>query len=262
MDLGLKDSVVLVTGGSKGIGLACALAFAAEGARVAIASRNAEHLAQAAAALRATGAEPVTVVVDLNEPAQAADMVREVESRLGPIAVLVNSAGAAKRTPPAELTAAHWHAAMQAKYFTYIHAMDAVLPGMAQRGAGAIVNVIGMGGKLASPTHLPGGAANAALMLASVGIANAFAGKGVRVNAVNPGLTATDRMQEGFAAEARLTGRSVDDIREQRLRAMPLGRIAQPEDIADAVVFLASKRAGYISAAVLTLDGAATPMVV
>jgi NAD(P)-dependent dehydrogenase (short-subunit alcohol dehydrogenase family) len=262
MDLGLKDSVVLVTGGSKGIGLACALAFAAEGARVAIASRNAEHLAQAAAALRATGAEPVTVVVDLNEPAQAADMVREVESRLGPIAVLVNSAGAAKRTPPAELTAAHWHAAMQAKYFTYIHAMDAVLPGMAQRGAGAIVNVIGMGGKLASPTHLPGGAANAALMLASVGIANAFAGKGVRVNAVNPGLTATDRMQEGFAAEARLSGRSVDDIREQRLRAMPLGRIAQPEDIADAVVFLASKRAGYISAAVLTLDGAATPMVV
>ena len=140
--------------------------------------------------------------------------------------------------------------------------MDAVLPGMAQRGAGAIVNVIGMGGKLASPTHLPGGAANAALMLASVGIANAFAGKGVRVNAVNPGLTATDRMQEGFAAEARLTGRSVDDIREQRLRAMPLGRITQPEDIADAVVFLASKRAGYISAAVLTLDGAATPMVV
>jgi NADP-dependent 3-hydroxy acid dehydrogenase YdfG len=77
----------------------------------------------------------------------------------------VNSAGAAARSPPSELTAKHWHDAMQAKYFTYIHAMDAVLPGMASAAGGVVVNVIGMGGKQASPIHLPGGAANAALML-------------------------------------------------------------------------------------------------
>ena len=166
------------------------------------------------------------------------------------------------RTPPDELTAAHWHAAMDAKYYTYIHAIDAVLRGMSQRGAGVIVNIIGMGGKLAGPTHLPGGAANAALMLASVGLANAFAHRGIRVNAVNPGVTETDRMQEGFAADARRSGQSVEAIREQRLRAMPLGRLGQPQDVADMVVFLASRRASYVSGAVVSLDGAATPMVV
>jgi NAD(P)-dependent dehydrogenase (short-subunit alcohol dehydrogenase family) len=262
MDLGLKDTVVLVTGGSKGIGLACARGFAAEGARVAIASRDAANLARATAALQAEGIDAVAVAADLGDPDQAARLVREVEARLGPIGVLVNSAGAAKRTPPAELTAAHWHAAMDAKYFTTIHAIDAVLPGMAQRGSGVIVNIVGMGGKMASPIHLPGGAANAALMLASAGLANAFAAKGVRVNAVNPGMTSTERMQEGLEAEARQTGRPVDELLESKRRAMPLGRIATPQEVADVVVFLASPRAGYVSGAIVSLDGAATPAVV
>jgi NAD(P)-dependent dehydrogenase (short-subunit alcohol dehydrogenase family) len=262
MDLGLVGTVVLVTGGSKGIGLACARSFAAEGARIAIASRSEANLVRAAQALARDAIEPLTVAADLVDPMQAAAMAGKVEAALGPIDVLVNSAGAARRTPPAELAAEHWHAAMQAKYFTYVHAMDAVLRGMAARGRGVIVNVIGMGGKIAGPTHLPGGAANAALMLASVGLANAFASSGVRVNAVNPGLTETERMQEGFEAEARQSGRPVAEIVQQRTRAMPLGRLAQPQDIADAVVFLASRRAGYISGAVLTLDGAATPIVV
>ncbi|NMG74597.1 SDR family NAD(P)-dependent oxidoreductase [Aromatoleum diolicum] len=262
MDLGLRDTVVLITGGSKGIGLACARAFAAEGARVALSSRSADNLERAAATLGSEGFEAFTVVADLRDPQQAATMVQAVEARLGPIGVLVNSAGAAQRTPPAELTAAHWHAAMDAKYFTYVHAMDAVLRGMADRGEGVIINVIGMGGKLAAPTHLPGGAANAALMLASAGLANAFARKGIRVNAVNPGLTATDRMQQGLEAEARLAGRSADEVLDERVRAMPLGRLAQPGDVADTVVFLASKRASYVSGAVVSIDGAATPMVV
>lgn len=262
MDLGLKGSVVLITGGSKGIGLACARSFAAEGARIAIASRNAAHLDSAVKTLQAAGASALAVSADLTDAAQAAAMVGKVEAGLGPIDVLVNSAGAAKRTPPAELTAEHWHAAMQAKYFTYVHAMDAVLRGMARRGSGVIINVIGMGGKIAGPTHLPGGAANAALMLASVGLANAFARSGIRVNAVNPGLTVTERMQEGFEAEARQSGRTVAEILKDRTAAMPLGRLALAEDIADTVVFLASKRAAYVSGAVVSMDGAATPTVV
>jgi NAD(P)-dependent dehydrogenase (short-subunit alcohol dehydrogenase family) len=262
MDLDLKGTVVLVTGGSKGIGLACARSFAAEGARIAIASRSEEHLARAVKTLEAAGPKPFAVAADLVDPQQAAVMVERVEAGLGPIEVLVNCAGAARRTPPTDLTAEHWHAAMQAKYFTYIHAMDAVLRGMARRGAGVIINVIGMGGKIAGPTHLPGGAANAALMLASVGLANAYARNGIRVNAVNPGLTETERMQEGLQAEARRTGKPVAELLEQFVRAMPLGRIAQPQDIADTVVFLASKRASYVSGAVISLDGAATPTVI
>jgi NAD(P)-dependent dehydrogenase (short-subunit alcohol dehydrogenase family) len=262
MDLGLKNAVVLITGGSKGIGLACARSFAAEGARIAIASRSEANLARAVTALDQDSIKAIAIAADLVDPQQAAAMVTKAEAALGPIDVLVNSAGAARRTPPAELTAEHWHAAMQAKYFTYVHAMDAVLRGMAKRSAGVIVNVIGMGGKLAGPTHLPGGAANAALMLASVGLANAFARNGIRVNAVNPGLTETERMQEGFEAEARQSGRTIAEILQERTKAMPLGRLAQPHDIADAVVFLASKRASYVSGAVLSLDGAATPVVI
>ena len=259
---GLNRAVVLITGGSKGIGLACARAFAGEGARVVIASRDAGHLRNAASMLRTAGLEVHTFEADLRDAAQAEHLVRSVEASIGPVEVLVNSAGAAQRTPPEELTAAHWHAAMDAKFFTYVHAMQAVIGGMAARGSGVIVNVVGTGGKLASPTHLPGGAANAALMLVSAGLANAFAGKGVRVNAVNPGLVATDRMHEGFAAQARMSGGTVDEVLAQYLRTLPLGRLAQPEDIASVVVFLASRHAGYVSGAVLTVDGASTPIVV
>lgn len=262
MDLGLKGAVVLVTGGSKGIGLACALAFHAEGARVAIASRDGANLAQATQVLRDAGAAPLPIQGDLADAAQAARIAREVEDAWGRIDVLVTCAGAARRTPPAELGAAHWAAAMAAKYFPTIHAMDAVLPGMTRRGAGTIVNVVGMGGKIATPTHLPGGAANAALMLASVGLANAHAGRGVRINVVNPGLTATDRLHEGLAAESRLSGKPVEQLLAERTKAMPLGRIAQPGEIADLVVFVASPRASYLSGAVISADGAATPTVV
>jgi NAD(P)-dependent dehydrogenase (short-subunit alcohol dehydrogenase family) len=133
---------------------------------------------------------------------------------------------------------------------------------MGARGAGSVVNVVGMGGKVATPTHLPGGSANAALMLASAGLAAAWGGKGVRVNAVNPTLTLTDRLAEGFAADARLRGSSLEEVRRAAEAKMPLGRLAQPEEVAAAVLFLASPRASYISGAILSLDGAATPMVV
>ena len=262
MDLGLNDKAVLVTGGSKGIGLACALAFRAEGARVAIASRDQANLDHAVRTLRAAGADPIALRADLADAAQAAALAAEVEARFGTIDVLVTCAGAARRAPPAELSAAHWSAAMQAKFFPTIHAIGAVLPGMVRRGGGAIVNVVGMGGKVASPIHLPGGAANAALMLASAGLANAYAHQGVRINAINPGPTSTERLHEGFAAEARLTGTPVDQLLAERTRALPLGRICTPEEIAALVVFVASARASYLSGAVISADGAATPMVV
>ena len=130
---------------------------------------------------------------------------------------------------------------------------------MAARGRGVIVNVIGMGGKVASPTHLAGGAANAALMLATVGLANAYASRGVRVVGVNPGLTETERVAEGLKASARLAGTDEANARATEIAAIPLGRIAAPEEIADVVAFLASDRASYVTGVTIGMDGARYP---
>jgi NAD(P)-dependent dehydrogenase (short-subunit alcohol dehydrogenase family) len=266
MDLQLEGKHVLVTGGSKGIGLACAQGFLAEGAHVTLVSRSPAHLAAAAQGLRSAFprlADHIQVVsADLEQASLALAALDEAERMQGPVDVLVNSAGAARRTPPDELTPQAWHDAMQAKYFSYIHMMDPVIRRMGARGAGAIVNIVGAGGKVATPTHLPGGAANAALMLASAGLAAAYAAKGVRVNAINPGLTQTERLREGMAADARLNGISIEEAVSRATARIPLGRMAQPAEIANAAVFLASPRASYVTGVVLTMDGAMTPVVV
>ena len=187
-------------------------------------------------------------------------MCRETEAALGPIDILVNSAGAAKRTLPDELTAAAWHAAMDAKYFTYVHAMDVVLPRMKARQHGAIVNIIGVGGKVATPIHLPGGAANSALMLATVGMANALGRHGVRVNGINPGATMTDRVHEALLLEARIKGVSEQKVLEDGEARVPLGRYATADDVADVALFLASERACYVTGAIVPMDGGLSPV--
>jgi NAD(P)-dependent dehydrogenase (short-subunit alcohol dehydrogenase family) len=258
MDLGLKNKNVLITGGSKGIGLACARAFKAEGARVAIVSRSQANLDAAKKAL----GECYAIAADLIDPAAAGAMVEKVEKEFGAIDVLVNSAGAAKRTDAADLTPQAWKAAMDAKYFSYVYVFDPVVKKMAARGRGAIINVIGQGGKVPSPIHLPGGAANAALMLATAGLANAYAAKGVRVVGVNPGNTRTDRVKEGLAADAKRQGISEDEALKRAVARIPLGRMAEPEEIADVVVFAASDRGRFMTGANITLDGSSSPTVV
>lgn len=262
MDLQLAGKHVLVTGGSRGIGLACALAFLQEGARVSLSGRTQAHLDAAVAKMGSAGHKVSGYCADLTDARAALQMVEAAQVGSGPIDILVNSAGAARRTPFDELQPQTWHDAMQAKFFTYVNVMDPVIKRMGERGSGSIVNVIGMGGKIASPTHLAGGAANAALMLATAGLAAAYGPRGVRVNAVNPALTLTDRMAEGIAADARLRKVTEAEVLRDAEARMPLGRLAKPEDIANAVVFLASPNAGYVSGAILSMDGAAVPMVV
>jgi NAD(P)-dependent dehydrogenase (short-subunit alcohol dehydrogenase family) len=264
MDLQLNHKHVLITGGSKGIGLACAQAFLAEGAKVTLVARNLETLNQARASLLRThpNAQVTTCSADLTQASAALKALDQAESQLGPVDVLVNSAGAAKRTPLNDLTPQAWHDAMQAKFFTYIHMITPTVQRMAQRKSGTVVNVIGQGGKVASPIHLPGGSANAALMLATAGLAAGYAELGVRVNAVNPGLTATDRLYEGFRAESKVNGLSMEEQLAKAQARQPMKRLSEPREIADAVVFLASSRASYVTGVNLTMDGALTPIVV
>jgi NAD(P)-dependent dehydrogenase (short-subunit alcohol dehydrogenase family) len=150
---------------------------------------------------------------------------------------------------------------MDAKYFTYVHALDAVLSRMRGRRHGAVINVVGMGGKLAGPTHLPGGAANSALLLATVGLAQVHGKYGVRINAINPGQTMTDRVKEVLSMEAKARNVPESQVLQDMQARIPLGRLAAPEDVASLAVFLASDKATYLTGAVIAMDGGSTPVI-
>jgi len=289
MELELKDKRVLITGASKGIGLACAAHFLREGAQVCIVSRQQKHLDEAMAhlqqqrplnaneqsSIRANDQSsirakeqssveclpPIHRCADLCDASQAQALVAELERIWGAIDILVNSAGAARRTPAAELSAQAYADAMQAKYFSYTNVIDPCIKAMASRGHGVIVNVIGAGGKVASPIHIPGGAANAALMLVTAGLANAYAHQGVRVVAVNPGLTLTARLEEGLVADARAQGITAEEAQRRATAKIPMGRIAHPDEVADTVVYLASARASYVTGVSIAMDGSTTPLI-
>ncbi|MFL9871679.1 SDR family oxidoreductase [Paraburkholderia megapolitana] len=268
MDLGLANKVVLITGGSKGIGLACARAFALEGAKVAIVSRDPANLARAREQLASEGLHVHLTRADLHDPHSAADVVEDATTAVGPIDILINSAGAARRYDPELLDADAFRATMEAKYFPYIYPQQEVLRRMAERvkngqakEPGAIVNIIGMGGKIASDIHIAGGAANAALMLATVGLAHYYARYGIRINAINPGATLTERVEEVLKMDADKQGIEVAEAQARSEARVPLGRYAKPEEIADVALFLASRRASYVTGAIVPMDGGSTPLI-
>jgi len=266
MQLGLSGKVVLVTGGSKGLGLATARAFAEEGARVAIASRSAENLARARATLAADGFEVTTIAGDFVDAKQAAHAVEETERLLGPLDILINSAGAAQRTPPESLDAATWRAGLDAKFFPYIHVQDAALKSFRKRAEtdgieppphqlGAIVNIVGTGGRVPTSTHLPGGSANAALLLSTLGLAQYYARYGIRINAINPGVTLTDRVEQHLQLEAERLGISREEALARGQAATPLRRYGEASEIANVALFLASEKASYVVGALVSVDG-------
>lgn len=261
MNLELDGAVTLVAGASKGIGLACARAFSAAGARVVGVARSGRDLQEAAAEMRRDDLDMATEVADVGDEATVLALVERIEQMHGPISVLVCSAGAARRFPPEELCGDAFRQGMEAKYFTTMYLLDAVVRRMAARGRGSVVNIVGQGGRRAAPHHIAGGAANAALMLATVGYANAYAAQGVRVNAINPGLTRTTRLEEGLEAQARSTGRSRDELLAAAVASVPMGRLAEPCEIADVALFLASARASYVTGAVIPMDGGAASVI-
>ncbi len=174
---------------------------------------------------------------------------------------MINSAGAAKRTSAEDLNPKIWMDAMQAKFFSYINIIDPVIKEMAARRSGVIVNVIGMGGKFATPVHLAGGSANAALMLATTGLATAYAPYEVRINGINPGLTFTERLKEGIKVEAKRSNISEDDALKAAIQKIPLKRMALPEEVARVALFLASKEASYVTGQIIGMEGASCPII-
>lgn len=256
MDLGLKGRCALVTGGSAGIGHACALALTQEGVDVAICARDPERLKEAAAAIRQqTDRRVLTVTTDLTMAAQIAELVEHVVGSFGRIDILVNNAGASRFGDPLELDDDAWTSALDLKYMGYVRCARAVAPHMVRQGSGRIINVIGTGGKRAGPMHLPGGAANAALVLFTKGFGLALARHGVLVNAVSPAGVATERLQRLAQAIAEREGLNPEETWRRMGADSALGRLARPDEVADVVCFLASERASYFVGTTLWMDG-------
>ena len=259
MDLGLAGKVALVTGGSRGIGRASALALAAEGARVAIAARDAQALGEAGGEIdRLSGAPPLTLRFDATDPQDVERMVAAVGAELGGVDLLVNSLGAARGGNFLELEEGDWEDSLALKLRGQIRCTRAVLGGMRERGGGAIVNVIGHRGKRPDGRALPAGVANAGLMNFTVGLATEEARHGVRVNAVSPAPVDTRRLRQVFETEARLLDVSVEEAGRRWLSHVPLARAARPEEIADVIVFLLSERASFVTGAIVPVDGGAS----
>ncbi|EAQ10826.1 hypothetical protein BD830_10772 [Maritimibacter alkaliphilus HTCC2654] len=250
MDLNLSGLNALVTGASKGIGLATARTLAQEGVQVTLVARDCDRLADAAAQIEGdTGLRPDVVAADL----ATREGVERVAARETPVDILVNNAGA---IPPGDLASIdedRWRAAWDLKVFGYINMTRALAPRIAERG-GVIVNVIGAGGEALSADYICGAVGNAALMAFTRAYAKQFNSMGGRIVGLNPGLVATERMQ--VFLKSRAAAELGDEGRADELtRGLPYGRAADPQEVADAVAFLASPRSGYTNGTILSLHG-------
>jgi 3-oxoacyl-[acyl-carrier protein] reductase len=256
VDLGLRDTVCIVTGSTSGIGLETVRLLAAEGAPVVTTGRRD----------RAPGiGETLHVVADLAQPGEAERIVREVEQRLGRIDVLVNNVGVAYQRSFEEVTDEQWDEVWQVNVMSYVRAIRAVLPGMKERAGGVIVNVSSTAGKRPSASMPDYSVTKAAVLSLSRLVADVYAKDGIRCNAVTPGPTATEAwLGEGGLADqqAARTGKSRDDVFASVGAGRPLGRLAQPEEIASVIAFLCSSRASYVTGAAWSADGGTVPIII
>ena len=243
MDLGLRDRVALVTGASKGIGRGIAAGLAAEGARVALASRSKERIEEAAAAVGGRG-----YVFDSGDLDAVPELIESVERDLGPIDVYVaNTGGPPAGADPLGFTRAQWEAAHRTLVLSPLAFVERLLPGMRERGFGRVVAI----GSIAvrepvatlqlSNAHRPG------LVAAFKVLARQVAADGVTLNTVHPGNIATDRMID--------TAGSLEAAQERARKTIPAGRLGTVEELAAAAVFLCSEPAGYTTATTLLVDG-------
>jgi NAD(P)-dependent dehydrogenase (short-subunit alcohol dehydrogenase family) len=248
MELGLRGRRVVITGASKGIGLACAEAFAEEGCDVLIAARQPEA---PAAALRARHQVRIeALAVDLADPAgreRLFDAAQEAD-------ILVNNAGAIPSGGLDAIGMERWEEAWRLKVWGYFHLTKLFLPGMRARRSGVICNIIGMAGRGWTPNYIAGTAGNAALIAFTCAMGAEAQADGVRVFGINPAATRTERMETQARQRAEVAHGDPERWREM-LTGLPFERPIEPREIADLAVFASSARGGYIAGVVLDVDG-------
>jgi 3-oxoacyl-[acyl-carrier protein] reductase len=248
VDLGLNGKACIVTGATRGIGHATARMLEAEGASVLrVARRDAD------------------LEIDVTQPGAGEQVVRACRERFGAVDVLVNNAGTTRARPLAELTDEEWREQWELHVMASLRLMLAAAPHMAERGGGRIVNVCSSSGKRPSQTNAAYSVTKAAQLSLSRVVADAYADKGVLVNAVAPGPVETPLwLEEGGLADQIATARGIS--REEAIQAqrskIPLGRFGTEEEIAAAIVFLCSERASNVTGAAWSVDGGTVPVII
>jgi 3-oxoacyl-[acyl-carrier protein] reductase len=245
VDLGLRDKVALVTGASQGIGLGIAAALAAEGTRVAMSARNGDRLAAEAEPL---GAHPV--VHDTLDLDGIDELVRGVESDLGPLDIVVSNTGGPPGGDPLGFSREQWEEAYRTLVLTTMALVQAVVPGMRERGFGRVVNVVSTSVREPLPSLMLSNAHRAAMITAFKTIARDVAGDGVTLNSVLPGRIATQRIYD--------LGGSPEEAEAAAAKQVPAGRLGTVEELAAAAVFLCSDRASYVTGETIAVDGGLT----
>lgn len=254
MNLELRGKKVLITGGSKGIGLACAHAFAAEGARIHIASRNEADLKAAADAIAGQHKVEVTIhPMDLGKSGNAAALGKTC----GDVDILVNNAGAIPAGGLLDVSDEKWRHAWDLKVFGFINLTREIYKRMCERGDGVIINVIGVAGERHRSNYIAGTSGNAALMAFTRALGAESVDHGVRAVGVNPGRIETERQLLRMREAAEKTFGDATrwkEIQAEVAASLPFKRAGHPDEVGDLVAFLASARASYISGTVVTID--------
>ncbi len=259
MDLGLKGRVALVAAGSKGLGRAVATALAREGAAVAVNGRDGAALRQTARQIEAeTKAEILPLAGDLSLPDTAGLLVEKTVARFGRLDILVTNAGGPPPGAFREITEDQWRAAVDLTLMSAVRLIRAALPAMKKNRWGRIVNLTSVTVRQPAVHMVLSNALRSGVTAMAKSLAEETAKDGILVNNAAPGSFLTDRLASLLEAGARKTGRTREQALESLTAGIPLGRAGRPEEFADAVVFLCSERASYITGATLVVDGGAT----
>ena len=254
MDLLLSNKVAIVTGASRGIGKAIAETLSGEGMKIVLVARSRPELESLAISLPT---ESLVQALDLREADSANQVVASTIEEFGRLDLLVNNAGATKRGDFLTLTDDEWEDGFALKFYGALKMSRAAWPHL-QASQGAIINIIGIGGRTASAEFTIGGAVNAALMNLTKALADRGVKDGVRVNAINPGSIATARLQTRIQNYAKTNNMSLEEAAKSLPHEMKVERFGEPAEIAHTVAFLASPQAAYIQGAILDVDGGAT----
>lgn len=256
MDLGLQNRVALVTGSSQGIGWAIANQFAQEGARVVICARNLNRLELAAKKIQiATGSEVYPIQTDLTSPIEVTRLVTRTISIFHQIDILVNNTGGPPPKYFSETTPQDWTAAFDSLLLSVINCCSQVIPHMTRQKWGRIINITSFTAKQPVERLILSNALRAGILGLTKTLSNELGPEGILVNAICPGWTQTQRLESLARQRARYTSKSLSEVLSDWAQHIPLKRLAQPEEIAHLVVFLASECASYITGTVIQVDG-------